>query len=145
MFTVYLFFSNGECADAFTRYGEIFGAEASIMRMSDVPDDQRMPGSDPEHVMHASLEVGDARLMGSDDPTGDGGPRLGFSISYTAADTDGARTVFAALAEGGEVTMDLEPAFWSPLFGTCTDRFGVPWMIDVMPDASPEHLTTPGA
>ena len=27
--------------------------------------------------------------------------------------------------------MPLEEAFWSPLFGMCTDRFGTPWMVSV--------------
>jgi len=131
MFTTYLFFSGGSCADAFTRYGEIFGGDVEIMRTSEMPQESRMPGADPDSVMHASLRVGDAVLMGSDDPTGDGGPRPGFSVSYTAPDTAAARAAFAALAEGGQITMELEPAFWSPLFGTCVDRFGVPWMVDV--------------
>jgi PhnB protein len=39
------------------------------------------------------------------------------------------RRAFAALADGGEVQMPLEPVFWSPLFGACVDRFGVSWML----------------
>ena len=27
--------------------------------------------------------------------------------------------------------MPLGETFWSPLFGTCTDRFGTSWMVDV--------------
>lgn len=130
-FNTYLFFSGGQCAEAFERYREVFGGELSVMRMSDVPQEERMPGAAPDSVMHASLTAGDALLMGSDDPTGDGGPKLGFSVSWSAPDVEGAKRVFEALAEGGEVTMPLEPAFWSAAFGTLTDRFGTPWMIDV--------------
>lgn len=121
----------GQCAAAFDRYREVFGGELSVMRMSEAPQEDRMPGADPDSVMHASLTVGDGLLMGSDDPTGDGGPKLGFSVSWSAQDVDGAKRVFDALSKGGEVTMPLEPAFWSAAFGTVTDRFGTPWMIDV--------------
>lgn len=37
------------------------------------------------------------------------------------------------LADGGEVTMPFGATFWSPGFGACTDRFGVPWMVDTEP------------
>jgi PhnB protein len=40
---------------------------------------------------------------------------------------------FAALAEGGEVQMPLMKTFYSPRFGMVADRFGVSWMIYVVP------------
>lgn len=125
----YIFFS-GNCAEAFTRYSEIFGAEATIMRMGDAPADARMPGAADDVVMHASIQVGDSHLMGSDDPSGDGGPKVGFSVSYTAPDADTAHRVFGELADGGTVTMPIQSTFWAPAFGMVTDRFGTPWMID---------------
>lgn len=129
----YVFFS-GTCAAAFQRYQEVFGGEAQIMTMADAPPGSGMPGVDPHFVMHASLPIGDGLLMGSDDPTGDGGPMTGIAVTYTAPDAQVARTVFDALADGGVVTMPFEATFWSRGFGTCTDRFGVPWMIDTAGD-----------
>ncbi|MCU4298578.1 VOC family protein [Brevibacterium permense] len=126
----YLFFSDGTCAEAFNRYQEIFGGELTIMLMKDVPEDQRMPGSTDETVMHAALKFGDTLLMGSDDTTGDGGPRRGIALSYTASDLEAAGTVFAGLSEGGEVQMPLGPTFWSEGFGMCLDKYGVPWIVD---------------
>ena len=85
-FNPYLFFS-GNCAEAFGRYKEIFGGELQVMTNADVPEGvPQMPGAKPEHVMHVSLKVGDAVLMGSDDPTGDGGPKIGSAVAYTAAE-----------------------------------------------------------
>lgn len=133
--SAYIFFSDGECAEAFGRYQAIFGGETTILTMKDVPEDQRMPGATDETVMHATLVFDDTRLMGADDPTGDGGPRLGVSLSYTAPDLTTARTVLDALAEGGETQMQLTPTFWSPGFGMCVDRFGVPWMVDTAPSS----------
>jgi PhnB protein len=35
------------------------------------------------------------------------------------------------LADGGQVAMPLEKAPWGDIFGMCTDRFGVPWMVNI--------------
>jgi PhnB protein len=68
--------------------------------------------------------------MASDDPTADSfGPVQGMMVSYTTADARDAEKVFAALAEGGQVTQELIPTFFSPAFGMCVDRFGTPWMV----------------
>lgn len=135
-FNPYLFFSDGTCAEAFERYQQIFGGELSIMRHADLPPGaEPMPGARPEHVMHASISIGGALLMGSDDPTGDGGPRSGISVSYTAPDAEAAHQAFEQLTEGGVTVMPLSPTFWSKGFGVCTDRFGVPWMVDTAGDA----------
>ena len=48
----------------------------------------------------------------------------------TAPDVATARRIFDRLAEGGEVTMPLVPAF-----GMTKDRFGTAWMITVAPAA----------
>lgn len=136
-FHAYLFFSDGKCKEALTRYHEIFGGDLEVMTFGDLPPDaETMPGAKPDHVMHAALKVGDALLMASDDPTGDGGARLGISVSYSAPDVETGKAAFDALCEGGEVQMPWEATFWSPGFGGCVDRWGVPWMVDVESDQS---------
>jgi PhnB protein len=127
-FHPYLFFG-GNCGDAFTRYQQIFGGELFMMKMSDAPADQTPPDADPNLIIHAALNIDGSLLMASDDPTGDGGPMKGISVSYNSADVDEVTRVFEALSEGGEVTQPLMPTFFSPAFGLCVDRFGVPWML----------------
>jgi PhnB protein len=127
-FHPYLYFS-GTCREAFTRYHEIFGGELFMMPMSDVPDGEVPPGANPDLIIHAALIIDGSLLMASDDPTGDGGPVTGISVSYNTADEADAERVFAALAEGGEVSQPLIATFFSPKFGMCTDRFGTPWMV----------------
>jgi PhnB protein len=125
-FHPYLFFS-GNCREAFTRYQEVFGGELFIMTMGEAPGDMP-PGADPDLVIHAALTIGDALLMASDDPTGDGGPKVGISVSFNSPDADEITRVFDALAEGGDVSQPLIETFFSPAFGMCVDRFGIPWM-----------------
>ena len=128
--TPYLFFS-GNCAEAFNRYQEIFGGDLEVMTHAELPEDaDPMPGAEAHHVMHAALTFGGDMIYGSDDPTGDDGPKTGVAVTYTAPDVATARTVFDALSDGGEVQMPFEPTFYSEGFGACLDRFGVPWMVD---------------
>ena len=54
----------------------------------------------------------------------------GVSISLMYDDVAEARRVFAALAEGGRVTMPIEKTFWVELFGSAIDRFGTSWMVN---------------
>lgn len=139
-FHPYLMFS-GNCRQALTRYQEIFGGELSIMAMSDMPPGAgEVPAEQADLVMHATLIVGDSLLMGSDDPTGGSTGIQGMSVSHSTPDADQARRVFDLLAEGGQVTMPMDATFWSPAFGMCVDRFGVPWMIDAEhADNQPEN------
>lgn len=37
-----------------------------------------------------------------------------------------------ALSEGGSITLPLSEPDWGGLFGMCTDRFGVKWMISIL-------------
>jgi len=135
-FHAYLFFS-GTCKEAFTRYQKVFGGELFVMTNADAPDGG-MPGAAPDMVIHAALTLDNgAMIMASDDPTGDGEGTKGVSVSYTAKDKGEAKRVFDALAEGGEVTGALQETFFSPSFGTCTDRWGVAWMVNTEAPAQP--------
>ena len=131
-FRPYLFFG-GNCRDAFTRYSQVFGGELNVMTMKDAPEGEPPPGKE-DMVIHASVMVGDDLLMGSDDPMSQTvGPVQGIMVSYDAKDKADAERVMAALGEGGTVTQELIPTFFSEGFGMCTDRFGTPWMV-VAPD-----------
>ena len=128
-FHPYLFFG-GNCREAFTRYHEIFGGDLTVLTMADVPDAGDVPPEQADMVVHAALVSDDHLLMASDDPTTDRfGPVQGMMVTYSTSDASDAEKVFAALAEGGEVTQALEPTFFSPAFGMCVDRFGTPWMV----------------
>jgi PhnB protein len=133
-FRPYLMFG-GNCREAFTRYQEIFGGELMVMTMADVPDETPPPEM-ADVVIHAAVTLGpDDYLMGSDDPGNESfGPVQGMTACYEPPDLAEAQRVFAALAEGGEITQELIPTFFSEGFGMCIDRFGTPWMV-VAPEA----------
>lgn len=132
----YLFFS-GSCREALTRYQEILGGELFLMPMSEVPDGTEVPQGQDDMIIHGALNIDGELIMASDDPSGDASGAKGISVSYAAKDPGEAKRIFDALAEGGEVTAPLAETFFSPMFGMCVDRFGIPWMINTEPaDAS---------
>jgi PhnB protein len=79
--------------------------------------------------MHAELSHGTLRLMGSDEGTAEEGPMARCSVTLTLPSAAEAERVFAALAEGGTVRMPLAATFWTPAFGTLSDRWGTRWMV----------------
>lgn len=125
---------DGNCKEAFEQYKSIFGGEfESISTFGDVPAGEGMefPEAEKGRIMHVSLPLGDNRLMGSDTMPGMAVIQgTCISVSYHPSTEEEARRVFDALAEGGTVTMPLEKAFWNALFGMCTDRFGINWMVN---------------
>ncbi len=129
----YLFFG-GRCEEAIEFYRKTLGAEVVMMsRFKDAPERQGgLPECFDEKVMHASLRIGETTIMASDGQCQGPGNFEGFSLSVTVADEAEAERVFAALSDGGLVTMPLEKTFWSPKFGVLQDRFGVGWMVSVM-------------
>lgn len=131
----YLFFG-GRCEEALAFYKSAIGAEVQMLMHYDQapeqpPEGMLAPGFEKK-VMHASFKVGDSILMASDGCGGPDEPGFGgFSLSLTLPDAAAAQHAFAALSDGGKVTMPLGQTFWSPCFGMLEDRFGLGWMITV--------------
>ena len=57
----------------------------------------------------------------------------GFGLALAVPSEAEADRAFNALADGGQVQMPLAKTFWSPRFGMVVDRFGVLWMVNVVP------------
>ena len=134
----YLFFS-GNCEAALEFYKSALGAEIEMVMHFDEspeppPHDMLAPGFEKK-VMHASFRVGASQIMASDG-CGPSGSFNGFSLSLAVATQAEADRYFNALAEGGKITMPLGQTFWSPRFGMLEDKFGIGWMVNVVP--SPE-------
>ena len=142
--SIYLNFEEN-CLEAFEVYRAIFGGEfLNMMTFADMPPSDDMPpmpdGWDSK-VMHVGLPIGDSVLMGSDTPPGFGPPLVvgsNYSVSYSAPTREEVDRVFAALSEGGEVTMELQDMFWGDYFGSCTDRFGINWQVHYADEGAAE-------
>jgi PhnB protein len=122
----------GNCDAAFAFYETVFGTKRMMsMTWGEAPAGVPSPPEAKDLIMHTSLMVGSMQLMGADSPPGRGKPASGFNISLEDKDEAKIMRLFAALSEGGSVMMPLAPTFWAPLFGMCTDKFGVSWMLSV--------------
>ena len=130
----YLFFG-GRCEEALAFYRTTLGAEVEMMMRHKESPDAPPPGMLAEgwenKVMHASFRVGSTVLMASDGCSAEEGKFGGFMLSLTVPSVTDAERVFAALSDGGQVTLPLCKTFWSPQFGMVTDRFGLGWMVTV--------------
>lgn len=59
-----------------------------------------------------------------------------FSISVNPDSEEEAYRIFKSVSEGGNITAPMEKTFWNALFGMCTDRFGINWMVNyIFPSA----------
>lgn len=128
----YLFFE-GCCEEAIEFYKRAIGAQVEmLMRFKDNPEPAQAgcaPPNSENKIMHASLKIGETRLMVSDGHCS-GKPNFeGFTLSIGTKTEAEADHFFAALSEGGKVGMPLTKTFFSPKFGMLTDKFGVMWMV----------------
>lgn len=82
--------------------------------------------------MNASFRIGQTELMADDGMVEKNAEFKGMTLAIEVADDAEAERVFMALGEGGSVTMALMKTFWTSSFGMLTDKFGVPWMVNVV-------------
>ncbi|MFO1399489.1 MAG: VOC family protein [Burkholderiales bacterium] len=128
----YVFFA-GRAEEAIEFYRTAVGATVVMLMRNKESPEPHPPGMLPEgagdKIMHATVRIGDSQVMFSDGMCDGNAQFKGFSLVLTVADDADAERRFAALADGGTVTMPIAKAFFASRFGMCTDRFGVGWMV----------------
>jgi PhnB protein len=123
----------GRCEEALAFYKKHLGAEVTMMmRMKESPDPaMKAPPDMDEKIMHSAFTIGETTLMASDGMSTQKAEFKGVTLSLNVASDAEAKRLFAALSEGGSVQMPLMKTFWASSWGTLTDQFGVPWMVNV--------------
>ena len=122
---------DGNCEAAFKFYERCFGTKINAMmpyRGSPMAD--QTPPDWLDRIMHGNMTVGEVVLMGSDAPPDRYQKPQGITVTIGITDPAEAERVFAALADGGTVTMPLAETFWALRFGMLVDKFGIPWMVN---------------
>lgn len=126
---------DGRADEAIAFYQRALGAELRfLMRLGESPEPPppgMVPPGSEQKVMHADLLIGDTQVMISDGRCSGRPNFAGVNLNLALPDAAAAERAFAALADGGQVTMPIGPTFFAPCFGMVTDRFGLPWMIMV--------------
>ncbi|WP_406723735.1 VOC family protein [Streptomyces sp. GD-15H] len=121
---------DGDAKQAMEFYQGVFGGE---LRLNTFGESGQASGEHAGKIMHAMLETtAGFALMGADTPPGtEYTPGTSFSVSVSGDDESELRGYWDKLSEGGSVAVPLEKQMWGDVFGMCTDRFGVPWMVNI--------------
>jgi PhnB protein len=125
----YISFDNS-ARQAMEFYRGVFGGN---LTMNTFGEFGQADSPDADKIMHSQLETDMGfTLMASDTPAGmQRNPGDTITISLSGDDADSLRGYWEKLSDGGTVTMPLEKQMWGDEFGMCTDKFGIPWMVNV--------------
>jgi PhnB protein len=120
----------GTAREAMEFYKSVFGGTLTLNTFGE------LGAPDPalnDKIMHSMLET-DAgyTIMASDTAPGmQITPGNNTTISLSGDDDAALRSYWEKLAASGTVTMPLEKQVWGDEFGQLTDRYGIPWMINI--------------
>ena len=124
----YLSFTSN-AREAMDFYRSVFGGEVQVMPFGDMAHEP----SQRDMVMHAQLNAPNGMvLMASDTP-----PEMertvgnNISVSLSGNEETELRGYWDKLAAGGNIAYPLAKAPWGDTFGMLTDKFGVPWMVNI--------------
>ena len=112
-------------------YQTVFGGKLAVSTFKDYHASQ--DPSEDNKVMHSVLEADNGiTFMASDTPD-----RMeyragsNYSMSLSGDNEAEIQSYFEKLAVGGTIMMPLEKAAWGDTFGMLTDKFGVPWLMNI--------------
>ena len=121
----------GNCREALHFYERVLGGRIVFaMTYGESPGAEHTPSGMREQIIHARLDLGEQFLLGCDSPPDRYQAPQGFNIMVAVEQPADAERIFKALAQEGTVTMPVQETFWAKRFGMCTDRFGIPWMVN---------------
>lgn len=110
-------------------YHSVFGGQLtmSTFKEMNVPSGPELENQ----IMHSQLVAEDGMmLMASDDPESQNESK-NVSIAISGEDEAKLTEYFNKLCEGGETIVPMSKQTWGDMFGMCTDKFGVRWMVNV--------------
>lgn len=129
----------GEAREALEFYQGVFGGTLDTTAYSEMP-----PGAShghevkPDWLMHGFLHGDNGiNIMAADAPLEWNAPApTGTAISLSGDEAETIQGYWDKLADGGQITTPLAQALWGDTFGMLNDKFGVPWMVNIL---GPQH------
>lgn len=117
--------------EAMEFYKTVFGGKLLMSTFKDYGASQDV--SEDNKIMHSMLEADNGiTFMAADTPNRmEYKAGTNYSMSLSGDNEAELRGYFEKLSEGGNVTMPLEKAPWGDTFGMLTDKFGVPWLVNI--------------
>lgn len=126
----FLRFNDNKCREAMNFYKNILGGELEFMTARGTPMEKEMAADKLDLIMHSTLTKNNWVLIGSDMMRDKAVVGDNVGVSLECESEEEIKTIFAKLAEGGEVFMAPEDTFWGAVFGMVTDKYGVEWMLN---------------
>ncbi|MEH7335021.1 VOC family protein [Neobacillus drentensis] len=124
---------NGNAKEAIQFYQNALDAQVLFSQsFGEMPENPEfpLPAEAKDLVSHATIKIGESELMLSD--TFPGQPHQSgnqVTICISTNDAEKSHKFFNALEDGGQVGMPLQETFFSPAYGSVTDKFGVNFQI----------------
>lgn len=121
---------DGDARQAMEFYKEVFGGTLAIHTFGDFGN---QVGGAADKIMHSMLETDSGfTLMCADTPPGmEYKPGNNISVSLSGDDAGELRGYWEELSAEGTVSVPLEKQMWGDVFGMCTDRFGITWLVNI--------------
>ncbi len=83
-------------------------------------------------IAHANVRIAGSDIMMSDAIPSGKASYSGFTLVLDSQQVEEGKRWFDNLAANGKIEMAWQETFWAHGFGKVTDKFGVPWMINVV-------------
>lgn len=120
---------DGNARQALEFYASVFGGNLNLSTFADFGTKD---SPDADKIMHGQLETEAGYTLMAADATAEMGFHgvHGFGVSLSGDDPD-LRRYWDKLSASGTVTMPMQKQPWGDEFGMCTDKFGVPWLVNI--------------
>jgi PhnB protein len=120
----------GNCAEAFHFYEKHLGGRIEFMAtFAEMPNAETAPPGMENAILHASIELGETRLMANDVPKERFQPMRSAYLALSVENDGEAERIYNLLSEGGEIFMPMQETFFATRFSMLRDRFGTSWMV----------------
>jgi PhnB protein len=122
----------GNCEEAFRFYEQRLGGRITGMVRHGEQPNPSLPAHWKDKVLHARIEIDTTVLMGADIPHAE--PMRSAYLTLSVESEEEAERVYALLADGGEIFMQMEQTPFANRFAMLRDRFGTSWMLLHQPE-----------
>lgn len=125
----------GTTEEAFRFYEIVFDVEivATIRYREMGGSEMGVPEDDLDRIAHMAIPLGENHMLMATDlleSLGQGHVAgNNYSVLLQTESLEENERLFKRLSDGGRVGMELQRVEWAESFGTCTDRYGIHWML----------------
>ena len=123
----------GTCEEAFTFYERHLGGKVTGVVRHGAQPGPGVPADWNDKILHARIEIAGTVVMGADIAHAE--PMRSAYLTLSLDREEEAESVYALLADGGEIFMKMQQTPFANRFAMLRDRFGTSWMLLHQPQA----------